>query len=246
MAHSSLASIIATGRLVVIQGIAALAVAVIAAGAALPAPAEAHHVGAYVPRDNEISANFKQLKFSLEARKFDVAARLFEAGALRREMRARATALPAGLEARIRDALRSGDGRSAETGLMVFFALLVRELALEADRVLAEARQPAATRVAAASKFLEAIWRYYNLVDFAVTQRDARAATSVRLAYEDAEGAAKAKPPAPERVREPLQRIARVLTDLAADSASQKDGMPSHAGSQHPPTSREGPAEPRG
>ena len=29
------------------------------------APAAGHHVGAYVPRDNEVSANFKQLKFSI-------------------------------------------------------------------------------------------------------------------------------------------------------------------------------------
>ena len=62
------------------------------------APATAHHVGAYVPRDNEISANFKQLKFSIQARKFDVAARLFETGVIRAEMRAQAGRLPPGLE----------------------------------------------------------------------------------------------------------------------------------------------------
>ena len=51
-------------------------------------PAAAHHVGAYVPRDNEISANFKQIKFAIQARKLDIALRLFESGALRAEMRA--------------------------------------------------------------------------------------------------------------------------------------------------------------
>ena len=40
-------------------------------------PAAAHHVGVYVPRDNEVSANFKQIKFALQARKLDVALRLF-------------------------------------------------------------------------------------------------------------------------------------------------------------------------
>ncbi|MGH7386811.1 MAG: hypothetical protein ACREKG_16645, partial [Candidatus Rokuibacteriota bacterium] len=60
-------------------------------------PAAGHHVGAYVPRDNELSANFKQIKFSIQARKFDVAARLFETGAIRDAMRAQAGRLPAGL-----------------------------------------------------------------------------------------------------------------------------------------------------
>ena len=46
-------------------------------------PIAAHHVGTYVPSDNEISANFKQIKFSIQAGKFDVARRLFETGAVR-------------------------------------------------------------------------------------------------------------------------------------------------------------------
>ena len=200
-----------------------LAVTMVALVALHARPVRGHHVGAYVPRDNEVSANFKQLKFSLQARKFEVATRLFETGALRRELRARAARLPAGLETRIREALRAGDVRVAETGLMVFFAALIRELALDADRMLAEAREPAGARVSSANKFLEAIWRYYNLVDFAVSERNPKAATGIRLAFDDAEGAAKATPPAPERVREPLQRIARVLGELmtlaAADAA---------------------------
>jgi len=185
-----------------------------AALAAAAGPARAHHVGIYVPRDNEISANFKQLKFSLLAGKFDVAARLFETGALKRELRARAAVLPSGLETRIGAALRARDARAAETGLMLFFAALVRELAIEADDRLADARAPAAARVARANKFLEAIWRYYNLVDFAVSERDPKAAAAVRLAFDDAESAARRTPPAPDRMREPLQRIARVLDDV--------------------------------
>ena len=177
-------------------------------------PARGHHVGAWVPRDNEVSANFKQLKFSLQARKFDVATRLYESGALRRELQARAAALPSGLDGHIRRALHAGDVRAAETGLMVFFAALIRELVIDADRMLADAREPARTRVTSAGKFLEAIWRYYNLVDFAVSERNPRAATGIRLAFDDAEGATKTSPPAPDRVREPLQRLARALTDL--------------------------------
>lgn len=183
------------------------------------APVRAHHVGAYVPRDNEVSANFKQIKFSAQVQKFAVALKLYEDGALRRELSRRAPTLPAGLDASIRGALTAGDGPAVEAGLMVFFAALVRDLALEADRQLADARTAPAVRVAGGSKFLEAIWRYYNLVDFTVSQRDPKAATAVRLAFEEAEGHAKAPTPAPERMRSSLTQIARILAGVIEASS---------------------------
>ncbi len=198
-------------------------------------PAAAHHVGTYVPRDNEVSANFKQIKFSVQARKFDVALRLFEAGALRAAMRAQAARLPAGLEQATRAALRAGDGPRVERDLMVFFAVLIRDLALDADRRLADTKQAAPARVAAGRKYLEAIWRYYNLVDFAVGQYDPKAAVAIRLAFDEAEGYAQggtaaaggtvapesrpvtaraAAAPDPEKMREPLRRITRTVSGL--------------------------------
>lgn len=182
-------------------------------------PAAAHHVGAYVPRDNEVSTNFKQIKFSAQAGKFGVALKLYEEGALRRELLRQARGLPAGLDASIEQALKAGDGPAVEGGLMVFFAALVRDLALEADRQLGDAQAAPAARVAGGGKFLDAIWRYYNLVDFAVSQRDPKAATAVRLAFEEAEGHAKAPAPAPERMRPPLTRIARVLSGVIEASS---------------------------
>jgi hypothetical protein len=199
------------------------------------APALAHHVGAYVPRDNEVSANFKQIKFAIQARKFDVALRLFETGALRAELRAQASRLPAGLEESTRAALRAGDGPRAERDLMAFFAVLIRDLAIEADRRLADTAEAVPARAAAGQKFFEAIWRYYNLVDFAMGQYDPKAAVAVRLAVDDAEGYARGAPAAaggtvgpeskrataravaaadPEKMREPLQRMARTLSGL--------------------------------
>ena len=204
-------------------------------------PVAAHHVGAYVPRDNEVSANFKQIKFAIQARKLDVGLRLFESGPLRAEMRAQAARLPVGLEDRTRAALAAGDAPRAERGLMIFFAGLVRDLALEADRRLADATEAPAARVAAAQKFLEAMWRYYNLVDFAVGQNDPKAAVAVRLAFDEAEGEAKAPPaaargnvtpeskgiparpvaaPSPEMMREPLRRIALALSGLVETSTA--------------------------
>ena len=193
----------------------------------LSTAAGAHHVGAYVPRDNDVSANFKQIKFSLQAEKFAVAAALYDAGALRRELLKRRATLPSGLDASIRGGLKAGDARGAETGLMVFFAALVRDLALEADRQLADARAPAAARVAGGGKILEAIWRYYNLVDFAVSERDPRAATAVRLAFEDAEAQTKVPAPQPERMRPPLATIARVLAGVIEASSNVRTGADS-------------------
>jgi hypothetical protein len=198
-----------------------LAPAILAALAAVAmgSPASAHHVGAYVPKDNAITTNFKQVKFAVQATKYDVALRLFEGGALRAEMRAHAASLPSGLEEGTRAALAAGDGPEIERRLMIFFAALSRDLALEADRQIARPDATAATRVATGRKFLEAIWRYYNLVDFAVATRDDKASVAIRLAFDEAE--TYVKPPAsgtaqadPVGIRQPLQRIAQILSTL--------------------------------
>jgi hypothetical protein len=178
-------------------------------------PAAAHHVGSYVPRDNAVTTNFKQIKFSVEARKFDVARRLYDEGPLRAEMVARASSLPPGLEARTREALQAGDAAETERGLMVFFCALGRDLALEADRQLGAGAPPGTT----AARFLEAVWRYYNLVDFAVSRREPRASVAMRLAYDDAEALARSAGTAPAAVsapkaRESFRRIAAILAGV--------------------------------
>jgi len=209
--------VIARARLTVTLTVGAVA-AVLCAGTA----ARAHHVGSYAPRDNEISANFKQIKFAIQARKMDVALRLFDAGALRKEMQARAARLPGGLERDTRAALERGDARAAELDLAVFVAALARDLAMDADRTLA-AGGSAETRTAAATRFLEAIWRYYNLVDFAISARDPRTSVGVRLAFDEAEGylkPAEGRPPAdPARLQATLQRVAQLLGQFVDASA---------------------------
>ena len=189
----------------------AVALAALAALASV-APAAAHHTGVYTPKDNAITANFKQVKFSVQAGKFEVALRLYDEGPLRAEMRARAAALPAGLEARTRAALAARDTGEAERGFMLFFVALARDLALEADHRLADGAPAAAV----APRFLEAIWRYYNLVDFAVGQRDARASVAMRLAYDDAEALARPAGGTPDsaRLRAAFARIAEILGHL--------------------------------
>ena len=190
---------------------------------AVASPAAAHHVGAYVPKDNAVTTNFKQVKFSVQAKKFDVALQLFEAGALRAEMRGHAATLPAGLEEGTRAALKAGDGAEVERRLMLFFAALARDLAREADRHLAAATVEA--RAATGRKFLEAIWRYYNLVDFAVSMRDNKTSVALRLAFDEADTYVKptaaAAPLDPGRLRQPFQRIADILSTLVEASSTQ-------------------------
>jgi hypothetical protein len=184
----------------------------LALSAVVAAPAAAHHTGVYTPKDNAITANFKQVKFSVQAGKFDVALRLYDDGPLRAEMRARATALPPGLEGRTRAALVARDAGEAERGFMLFFVALARDLALEADRQIGAGAPTAAV----APRFLEAIWRYYNLADFAVGQHDPRGSVAMRLAYDDAESVARpgSTAPDPARVRASFKRIAQVLSGL--------------------------------
>jgi hypothetical protein len=200
---------------------------VLVALATMTATAAAHHVGAYVPKDNAVTTNFKQVKFSVQAKKFDVALQLFETGPLRAEMRAQAAALPAGLEEGTLAALRAGDGAEVERRLMVFFAALARDLSREADRQLAASGTPE-SRAAAGRKFLEAIWRYYNLVDFAVATRDNKTSVAVRLAFDEAETYVKpatgtGPPPDPRKARPALQRLAQALSTLIESSTARRD-----------------------
>lgn len=193
---------------------------------AFAGPARAHHVGAYTPRDNEITTNFKQVKFSLQAGKLDVALRLFETGALRAAMRENAANLPSGLETGTRAALQAGDAREVERRLMIFFAALARDLALEADRQLANAGLSREARAATGQRFLEAMWRYYNLVDFAVSSRDGKTSTALRLAFDDAEGQAKiTSASGADTLRATLRRLAQVLSNLidASSPAPRRD-----------------------
>ena len=186
-------------------------------------PATAHHVGTYVPKDNEITTNFKQIKFSVQAGKFAVARRLFDTGPLQTDMRARAARLPAGLEAGLRAALEGGDGAEVERGLTIFFAALARDLAREATRQTADPTLSREACAAIGARFLEAIWRYYNLVDFAVARRDDRTSVVIRLAFDEATGYAKSIA-APDKLREPLTRIAQALSAFIDASTPARRG----------------------
>ncbi len=164
-------------------------VGMLALAVGLGGVAAAHHVGTFVPRDSEVSANFKQIKFAIMGGKFDAALKLFDEGALHAEMEKMEKRLPPGLEDRIRAALKAENAPGVEVGLMVFMAFLARDLVREAERRLDAPAVAPSGKLARTGKLLEAVWRYYNLVDFVVYQRDVKAALSMRLAFDDAEGA---------------------------------------------------------
>ena len=193
----------------------------------------------------------------MEARKFDVALRLFEDGAVRREMREQAAKLPPGLEAATRAGLSAGDAQEVERALMVFLAALARNLALEAQQQVSAPGVGAEARMAAGRLFLEAIWRYYNLIDYAASRRAPKISVAMRLAFDDAEGLAKgtaspvaatpasgskaaatAGPADPLKLREPLQRIAQALGELIEVSSPRTgacrriEGRPGFAGAR--------------
>lgn len=197
---------------------AAARVAALALVLAAAVPAAAHHVGVYTPRDDDLSASYKQMRFALDAREFAVARRLFEQGPLRREMRARADALPPGLEAATRAALRAEDARGTERAVLILLVALVRDLAAEADRRLGEAPADGAWREVG-RRFYEATWRYYNLIDFAMVRESPPASTIIRLAFDDVatftdaeRGPAAASDP--EAIRAPFRRMADALTGV--------------------------------
>src|SRR5207247_233507 len=103
------------------------------------------------------------------------------------------------------------------------FAALARHLAREAARQTADPTRSREARTAIGARFLEAIWRYYNLVDFAVARRDDKTSVAIRLAFDEATGYATSTA-APDRLREPLSRIAHVLSTLIESSTPARRG----------------------
>jgi hypothetical protein len=150
------------------------------------APAAAHHVGVFVPKDDDVTKNFKDIKFAVEAGRFDLALRLFDDGVIHATMEKEEKRLPRALEDGLRAALRRKDVPAVEVRLAVFLVFMTRErLAFALERLrradlVPERRREHARRV------LDAAWRYYNLADFAVVSRDATISAALRLGFEDA------------------------------------------------------------
>lgn len=154
---------------------------------ALAAPAAAHHLGVIVPQDDEVTLAFKRIRGLLAGGRFDLAARECEGTPLGRRLAEASRGGTPDVRAEVRAALARRDAAGTELALMRFFLVVVRGLLGEA---LARVNDPGLaerTKADQALKLLAAGWRYYNLVDFTLYRRDAKAALRARLAFGDAE-----------------------------------------------------------
>jgi hypothetical protein len=156
-------------------------------GVSALAPAAAHHVGVFTPRDDDITKNFKEIKFASQAGRFDVALRLFDEGVVHATMERFEKQLPAGLEDGLRAALKTKSLPGVELRLALFLAFMTRERVRSADAKLQEPGVEPEQRREQARKILTAAWRYYNLADFVFSRQNPKAAVALRMAFEDAQ-----------------------------------------------------------
>ena len=150
-------------------------------------PTHAHHVGVFTPKDDDITKNFKDIKFASQAGRFDVALKLFEEGVVHETMERFEKALPPRLEDHLRAALKTQDLPGVESRLALFLAFMTRERVRTAVGRLREPRLQSEQRREQARKLLDAAWRYYNLADFVISRQDPKASVTLRLAFEDAQ-----------------------------------------------------------
>lgn len=152
----------------------------------MSAPVGAHHVGVFIPKDDNITKNFKDIKFASQAGRFDVALKLFDDGIVHATMEKHEKSLPGGLEDGFRASLRAKDLPGVELRLTIFLAFLTKERVRDAMTRLQNPGLASELRREHARKLLDAAWRYYNLADFAISRQDPKASAALRMAFEDA------------------------------------------------------------
>jgi hypothetical protein len=149
--------------------------------------ARAHHVGVFVPKDTDVTLNFKQIKASIQAGRFDVALKLFDDGIVHDTMEKYEKNLPPALEDGLRASLKAKDLPGVELRLSIFLAFLTKERIRDAVTRLKDAGISPAERREQSQKILNAAWRYYNLADFVISKQDPKASVALRMAFEDAQ-----------------------------------------------------------
>jgi len=112
-------------------------------GVASLAPATAHHVGVFTPKDDDITKNFKDIKFASQAGRFDVALKLFDEGVVHATMEKFETELPRGLEDGLRAALKAKNLPGVELRLAIFLTFMTRDrIRSAAAKVREESLEP--------------------------------------------------------------------------------------------------------
>ncbi len=161
----------------------ALAASALILGVSVPAPA--HHVGVYIPKDDDLSKNAKEIKFAAAAGRFELGLKLFDEGIVHATMEKHERRLPRGLEDGLRAAFARQDLPSVELPLAIFLAFLTTLRLEDAVARLQASTVAPERRRDQARKLIDAAWRYYNLADFVVSAQDPKAAVAVRMGFED-------------------------------------------------------------
>lgn len=202
--------------------------------AAISDPAAAHHVGVFIPKDDDITRNLKEIRFAAQAERPALAVKLFDEGIVHTTMEKEEKRLPRGLEDSLRAALRRQDMPGTELRLAIFLAFLARERLGDARTRIQRPDLPPERRREQARKLINAAWRYYNLADFVITAQDARKGVALRIGFEDAQtylggmmvdpmwaAAAATKPADPDegKAATVLDGMVRVLAQFVVDAA---------------------------
>lgn len=202
--------------------------------AGISGPAVAHHVGVFIPKDDDLTRNVKEIRFAAEARRPELAVKLFDEGIVHATMEKEEKRLPRGLEDELRVALRRQDLPGTELRLAIVLAFLTRERLHDARARILRPDLPPERRREQARKLINAAWRYYNLADFAITAQDARTGVGLRMGFEDAQtylggmmvdpmwaAAATAKPADPDegKATAVIDGMVRILAQFMADAA---------------------------
>ena len=166
----------------------AAGVLAVAAFLLLAGPGEAHHLGAYVPKDDEITASFKRMKVFLEKRRADLLQQEYaDDRSVHRRMAKVDARHQATLVENMERALAAKNVPDIDRTLVRFFCFVAREKTQEALDRLNRAALSARRKGDQGIKLLAAAWRYYNLVDFRVSSLAPKVSTTARVAFEDAE-----------------------------------------------------------
>ena len=202
--------------------------------AAISDPAAAHHVGVFIPKDDDVTRNLKEVRFAAEAGRPVLAVKLFDEGIVHTTMEKEEKRLPRGLEDGLRAALHRQDRPGTELRLAIVLAFLTRERLSDARARIHRPDLRPERRREQARKLINAAWRYYNLADFVITAQDARTGVALRIGFEDAQtylggmtvdpmwaAAANAEPAEPDEGKAiaVLDGMVRILAHFMADAA---------------------------
>jgi hypothetical protein len=155
--------------------------------AGIAAPADAHHVGVFIPKDDDLTKNLKEIRFAAQAGRPELAVKLFDDGIVHATMEKQEKRLPRGLEDGLRAALQRQDLPGAELRLAIFLAFLTQERLGEAKTRLGRSDLAPERRREHGRKLITAAWRYYNLADFVISAQSPKAGAGLRMGFEDAQ-----------------------------------------------------------